>query len=95
VRPRGTPVPGSFLAEAGAPARVDYQDDPVAGQLRITVARTGLGGQPPTEIQVLVTTMWEVLVPGPIEIRLDRVQALNADYAPLEVSGAGFRVLRR
>jgi hypothetical protein len=95
VLPRGEPAPGPFLAEADAPARVDYQDDPVAGKLRITVARTGLGGRLPVEIQVLVTMSWEIRVPGPMEIRLDRVQALNADYAPVELSGAGFRVLRR
>lgn len=95
VRPRGTPVPGSFLAETGAPARVEHQDDPVAGTLRITVARTGLGGHPAGEIQVLLTIRWDVLAPGPVKIRLDHVQALNADYAQVELSGAAFRVLRR
>ncbi len=95
VRPRGTPVPGALLAEAGAPARVDYQNDPVAGTLRITVARTGLGGHPPGGLQILETTGWELLMPGPMGIRLDQVQALNADYAPVELSGAEFQVSRR
>jgi hypothetical protein len=92
----GTPQAGDLLAEDGAPLRVDVQGETGPGRVRITVARTGVAGVLAAGhgAGALVASRWLVTGDGPLEVRLQAVQALDSSYAPLALPapGAAFRV---
>jgi hypothetical protein len=94
LSPLGSPIAGPLLAEDQAPARIDFAPSAGAGRMQVTVARTGLGAAgPETDGEsILVTLRWRQLLPGPVELRLENVQALDADFAPLPLPGVVFRL---
>jgi len=94
LSPLGSPLAGPLLAEDQAPARIDFAPAAGAGRMQVTVARTGLGaaGAGTDGESILVTLRWRQLLPGTVEIRLENVQALDADFAPLPLPGAVFRL---
>ena len=94
LSPLGSPLAGPLLAEDQAPARIDFAPSAGEGRLQVTVARTGLGaaGAGTDGESILVTLRWRQLLPGPVELRLENVQALDADFAPLPLPGVVFRL---
>jgi hypothetical protein len=94
LAPLSPPVPGPLLSEGQAPARVDFSPSDEPGRLQVTVARTGFGTgtAEATGELTLVTLRWRQLLSGPVELRLDGVQALDGDFAPLPLRGGVFHV---
>jgi hypothetical protein len=94
LSPMGSPIPGPLLAEEEAPARVDFSPAAAEGRLQVTIARTGLGGdsQAADADATLVTLRWQQLLAGAVELRLEDIQVLDADFSPVPLPGGVIRI---